>query len=236
MGVNIGKQTQPLDFKWNSKKINILGFIYGQNRRENPIENWNKVKKKMQKDIANWNNLRLSLIGRKLIINQVMLSKIWYLAYETPPKMILQEIKKEIYNFLWNFKKVCVNMLTTTMPIAVSGQAIIDIETQCKALLCSIVAKLNNDIPKTKVWTELMLWHLNRFRNAHQGINTFKTFVGNLYRSQQERFYRNLLTAWSDLTENKLPEPTTLQEIHNKPQIQKQRKLVKISWKTSSLG
>ena len=147
-----------------------------------------------------------------------MISMIWYLAYvETPPKFILQEIKREIYNFLWNFKKIRVNMLTTTMPIAVGGLAIIDIETQCKALLCSIVAKFIRDIPKNKVWTELMLWHLNRFRKAHQGINTFKTFLGNVYRSQQERFYRNLLTAWSDLTENELPEPATLQEIHNEP-------------------
>ena len=48
-------------------------------------------------------------------------------------------------------------------------------------------------------------------------INTLKTFVGNTYRSQQERFYRSLLTAWSDLTENELPDPTTLQEIHNEP-------------------
>ena len=218
MGTNIGKQSKPLDFKWNSKKIKILGFIYGQNGRENPLENWDKVKKKIQKDIANWNNLRLSLIGRKLVINQIMLSKMWYLAYvETPPKFILQEIKREIYNFLWNFKKIRVNMLTTTMPIAVGGLAIIDIETQCKALLCSIVVKFIRDIPKNKVWTELMLWHLNRFRKAHQGINTFKTFLGNVYRSQQERFYRNLLTAWSDLTENELPEPATLQEIHNEP-------------------
>ena len=101
MGINIGKQSKPLDFKWNSKKIKILGFIYGQNGRENPLENWDKVKKKIQKDIANWNNLRLSLIGRKLVINQIMLSKMWYLAYvETPPKFILQEIKREIYNFL----------------------------------------------------------------------------------------------------------------------------------------
>ena len=167
-----------------SKRIKILGFTYGQNGRENPIEHWDKVKKKIQKDIANWNNLRLSLIGKKLVINQIMLSKIWYMAYvETPPKMIIQEIKREIYNFLWNFKKVSVNMLTTmlwnfkkvrvnmlttTMPIAVGGLAIIDIETQCKALHCSIVAKLIKDIPKNKVWTKLMLWHINRFRNAHQ--------------------------------------------------------------------
>ena len=53
MGINIGKQSKPLDFKWNSKKIKILGFIYGQNGKENPIKNWDKVKKKIQKDIAN---------------------------------------------------------------------------------------------------------------------------------------------------------------------------------------
>ena len=107
--------------------------------------------------------------------------------------------------------------MLTTMPIAVGGLAIIDIEMQCKVLLCSIVAKLIKDIPQNKVWTELMLWHLNRFCNAQEGINTFKTFVGNVYRSQQERFYRNLLTGWSNLTENELPEPTMLQKIHNEP-------------------
>ena len=56
---------------------------------------------------------------RNLIINQVMLSKIWYLAYvETPPKPITTDIKKAICNFLWNFKKIRVNMVTTTMPVS----------------------------------------------------------------------------------------------------------------------
>lgn len=79
-----------------------------------------------------------------------------------------------------------------------------------------MVAKLVNDRPDKKVWMELMLWHLNRFRYAHQGINTFKTFVGNVYRSQQERFYRDL-KAWSDLTDSEMLEPTTLQEVYNEP-------------------
>ena len=42
-------------------------------------------KSKNTKNINKCNNLQLSLIGRKLIINQIMLSKIWYLAdVETP--------------------------------------------------------------------------------------------------------------------------------------------------------
>ena len=46
--------------------------------------------------------------------------------------------------------------------------------------------------------------------------NKYKTFVGNVCRSQQERFYRDL-KAWSDLTDSEMPEPTTLQEVYNEP-------------------
>ena len=172
----------------------------------------------MQKDISKWNNLKLSLIGRKLIINQVMLSKIWYLAYvETPPKHIIQDIKRAIYNFLWNFSKIRINMVTTRKPITIEGLGIIDIETQCKGIKCAAIAKFLRDIQEQKVWAKTRLWHLNRFCNARQGINVFKTYIPNTNRSKQEQFYRDLLTAWTALTGNKKVEPLTLVEIYNKP-------------------
>ena len=218
LGINIDNTEKPLGFKWNSEKIRILGYIYGQNPKDNQDQNWQKIKTKIQKDISKWNNLRLSLIGRKLIINQVMLSKICYLAYvETPPKPIIQDIKKDIYNFLWNFKKVRVNMATTTMPIDIGGLAVIDIETQCKAIKCAVIAKFLQDIQQKKVWTEAMLWHLNKFRDAKQGINVFKTYIPNTNRSKLEQFYRDLLIAWTDLTDNEKVEPITLAEIYNEP-------------------
>ena len=42
-----------------------------------------------------------------------MLSKIWYLAYvEKPPTDIIQNIWKDILEFLWNYKKVRVKRNT----------------------------------------------------------------------------------------------------------------------------
>ena len=217
LGVNRDNTDKPLGFKWNSEQIKILGYIYGQNPKDNQEQNWQKIKSKILKDINKWNNLKLSLIGRKLIINQVMLSKIWYLAYvETPPKHIILDIKRAIYNFLWNFRKVRVNMVTTTMPITMGGLGIIDIETQCKAIKCAVISKFLNDLQQKKVWAE-MLWHLNRFRNAKQGINLFKTYIPNTNRSKQEQFYRDLLIAWTALTNNDNVEPLTLAEIYNEP-------------------
>ena len=64
-----------------------------------------------------------------------MLSKFWYLAYvEKPPTDIIQNIRKDILDFLWNYRKVRVNRNTITLPIEMVGLAITDIETQCEAI------------------------------------------------------------------------------------------------------
>ena len=144
LGKNRYNIEKPLGFNWSSFDIKILGYIYG-----NTDENWSNVKTKIQKSINKWNNLKLSLIGKKIVINQVLLSKIWYFAYvETPPKNVIQEIKRDIYNFLWSYKKIRINRITTTMPINEGGLGIIDIESQCKAIKCAILSKLNNKTTK----------------------------------------------------------------------------------------
>ena len=70
-------------------------------------------------------------------------------------------------------------MQTTTLPIKEGGLAILDLEMQCKALHCSLIKKLIVDSSEEKLWTELMLWHLNKYREAQQGLLIFKTVIGN---------------------------------------------------------
>ena len=93
-----------------------------------------------------------------------------------------------------------------------------DIETQCKAIKYAILSKFLKDIQNDKQWTEIMLWHLNRFRDAKQRINLFKTYIPNTNRSnKQKQFYKDLLTAWTELTNNEKVDPITLTEIYNEP-------------------
>lgn len=99
-------------------------------------------------------------------------------------------------------------MVTTAMPGNTGGLAVIDIETQCKVIKSAVISKFLRDLPK--VWTEIMLWHLNRFRNTQQGINVFKTYIPNTNRTNIEQFYRDHLTVWTDLTNNEKEEPLTL--------------------------
>ena len=46
------------------------------------------------------------------------------------------------------------------------GLPIIDIETQCEATQCSILVKFIKKKNQNKTWTDLILWHLNQYREA----------------------------------------------------------------------
>ena len=87
---------------------------------------------------------------------------------------------------MWSYKKIRVNRITTTMPIKDGRLGIIDIETQCKAIKCTALSKFLKDIHNDKQWTEIMLWHLNKFRDAKQGINLFKTYIPNTNRGNKQ--------------------------------------------------
>ena len=77
IGSNKGNTEKSVGFKWNSDTTKILGYTYGHNTIQTRERNWEKVRKKIREDIWKWGHLPLPLIGKKILINQVMLSKIW---------------------------------------------------------------------------------------------------------------------------------------------------------------
>ena len=85
------------------------GQIFHQNTCVNFVNsslnnsNWVKISESLTKKFHIWNRLRLSLRDKKIIINQILLSKLWYIAQiYTIPKYMKKEIEKKIYGFLWN--------------------------------------------------------------------------------------------------------------------------------------
>ena len=133
LGSNKGNPRKPLWFEWNSDATKILGYTYGQNTNQTWEQNWEKVRKKIKEHILKWENLLLSLIGKKIVINQVMLSKIWYLEYlEKLPADIIQNIRRDIHDFFWNYGNVKTSRNTIMPPTEMGGLAIMDIESIAK--------------------------------------------------------------------------------------------------------
>ena len=83
---------------WSNFSVKILGIKFDNFVSDN--SNWDKIRDNTAKKIHMWNRVRLSLRGKKLIINQVLLSKFWYIGQiYAVPKYIKKQIEKMIYNF-----------------------------------------------------------------------------------------------------------------------------------------
>ena len=73
-----------------------------------------------------------------------MLNKIWYLAYvEKPLADIIQNIRKDIHDLLWSYRKDRVNINNITQSMEMGRFAIMDVEIQREVIHCSILAKSN---------------------------------------------------------------------------------------------
>ena len=46
-----------------------------------------------------------------------------------------------------------------------------DVETQCEAIQCSILAKFIEEKNQNKTWTDLILWHLDPYKKVKQGVS-----------------------------------------------------------------
>lgn len=162
-----------------------------------------------------WTNLHLSLKGKKIIINHILLSKLWYLAQAIPtPTQFLNNITTIIYDFLWNNKKITVKRATTQLPISQGGLGILNPHLKVQSLLLKWICRLY-DHKDTGPWKELFEHFLSQYRKSGQGKETFLTFVGPPLGIPQ--FYKNILKAWRDLTNNNRPPPSNLEAMLNEP-------------------
>ena len=77
-GTYKNRYDKPGKIAWSNFSIKILGITFDNTVSDN--SNWDKISANIAKRIHIWNRVRLSLRGRKIIINQILLSKLWYIG------------------------------------------------------------------------------------------------------------------------------------------------------------
>jgi hypothetical protein len=96
--------------------------------------------------LINWSHNNLSLAGRILVANQVLLASMWYLAacWNPNPRMCSQ-VRGVVRNFIWRGKatpaRAKVKWDTLTLPSPQGGLGVIDPKTQSEALLAKFLVK-----------------------------------------------------------------------------------------------
>lgn len=155
---------------WLNLYIKILGKNFNNFIPDNSIQD--KISVNITKRIHIWTRLRLSLRGRRLIINQILLSKLWSIAQiYTIPKYIKKESEKRLYDILREAKKIHPRRHLIQLPIWKGEVGILDIDTQLNSLKIKRIQRLFH--PTNALQKILMLYQLNLILNCKQVLSSF---------------------------------------------------------------
>ena len=149
---------------WWNLSIKILGKNFGNATLE---FNLGQDKWKYKKN-HHWNRVRLFLRGRKLIIKQILLSKLWYIGqiYKTPKYI------KRTSEFLWEGKKIHPHRHLLQLRIWKGGLRILEVDNQLYSLKIKWIQRLLHST--NALWKDLMLLRLNLILNSNYGLALFR--------------------------------------------------------------
>jgi hypothetical protein len=145
--------------KWmvEGEGIRYLGVLVGFHLP--PEANFNRLMIAFKSKLIAWSHNLLSLAGRILVANQVLLASMWYLAacWNPNPRMVNQ-IRGVIRNFIWGGKdapaRAKVKWETLVLPTAQGGLGIIDPKAQSEALLAKLL--IRGLAPGGEPWKEII--------------------------------------------------------------------------------
>ena len=236
MGAYKNNNMSPLGYKWGNKKIKILGITFGNPGISTDLDNWENKIQKILKSIHLWSNLKLSYKGKRLVINQLFLSKLWYVAHILPiPKNIINQLEYEITKFLWSNKKIHTNKRTIHLPIIEGGLQITNIKSQVEALHLTWISKALNKTVEG-AWKEFFLYNLNKIHKNNQSLHNLFTYINKpklCVHNKLPPFYKNLIAAWVDLGSNDREPPSSLEGILNEPLFEN-KFIVKNNYKSNN--
>ena len=77
-GSMASRRDGPVNIKWRTDYIKVLGIFFTTSRRDLEWLNWSFRIEKLAKRLESWKFQSLSLKGKSMIINTLALSGLWY--------------------------------------------------------------------------------------------------------------------------------------------------------------
>ena len=135
----------PFPITWEQHGIKILGIIFHSDNLYMSNLNWSAAITKLQTK-SNFLQFRyLSLQGKAMLINTILLSKIWFLAnIFIIPTWARKKINQIIYQHLWDSNSEPINRPTLSRTIDNGGLNILNIDNQNYSLLLKHTLKMTN--------------------------------------------------------------------------------------------
>jgi hypothetical protein len=198
---------QEVGLQWilEGKEVRYLGIQVGFHL---PLEaNFSKMVTALKGKLINWSTCRLSLAGRILVANQVLLASMWYMAAAwNPNPAMCSQIRGIVRNFIWSRKasnaRAKVKWETLVLPTAQGGLGIIDPKVQSEALLAKLF--IRGLAPGGEPWKELLRHRFNQVRLPVHGLGPSTQdinwmFAATKFKRPPSSLWKSILHAWMNV-------------------------------------
>ena len=184
--------TKPL--AWESRGLNILGTTI-THHSSLLSDNYDEIQQKMQTIFKSWSHRNLTLIGKILVINSLIMSLYTHQLYVLPniPQKMQKKIEDDIQRFIWNGRKAKIPLRFLQNPKSEGGLGLINLGRKEESLKISWIQILKNDINYANLAYDLFSPNLQEdiFR-----CNFNLPDLNDVIPVTTPPFWRNVLEAW----------------------------------------
>ena len=196
-----------------------LGYPFGIQLTQN--EKDNKMLGQVRKHLQRWAGNRLSVAGRIMITNQVILSSIWYFASCMDfSSQAINLVRATVRNYIWSGKRESntrarVKWATAILPIVRGGVKILDPQWQTSAILVKLLVRglsvgyepwktlVRHRVAQTKQsrtgkWLANASWIMNNRRIVKQGSTMWQGIM-RAWNSIQSGLEQQAPSTWTEI-------------------------------------
>ena len=192
---------------WTNDAVNILGVWVGTNIEEVMDKNYNKNIEKSKATLLRWKNRSMSLLGKVLIINSLIMSLFVY-KMMVLPKMknsLIKQLYLEIEKFIWNGAKPKVNTTMLCRAQEQGGVKLINYTAKDKSLKLTWPQILLQE-PKLKA-----LVYENIGNPMGDNLWSCDINPSDVKDITSDEFWNEVLSAWFELKQ-KIEKPNEVKE------------------------
>ena len=198
-GSMAGRTDGPVNIKWRTDFIKVLGIFFTMSNCNFLSLNWNFRIEKLAKRLESWKFRPLSLKGESMIINTLALSGLWYTGSVVPLQAWAEKrISRIIFDFLWSGKSEQIKREVCYLPYELGGLKVVNVALKCKALLAKSVVFITDSQYKAK-WVHLARYFIGRaLGKLHESWGFLSSNI-KLHSWEAHSHYQSVASAAKDI-------------------------------------
>ena len=162
-----------VSFRWSKQGFRYLGIIITPNPTQLFEANYNKLIKQIKNDVARWEIMALSLLGRIETVKMNLLPRLLFLFQSLPigvPVATLKMLDRLVSTFIWQKKRPRIRLKSLHLPKDKGGLGLPNLKSYYwAAQISATVAWIRKD--QETIWTT----GIRRFTNGQVNISIFAT-------------------------------------------------------------